>query len=377
MKERARFVISCGGTGGHLFPGFAVGEIMLRRGHEVTLCLAGRAVERSALPDWPGDLLFSGARQIPLRRPASAVAGLVRNAGATAGLLAAWRRRPPSALLAMGGYASLPPVLAARLLRVPVILHEANAVPGRAVSFLSRLANRTCLAFASAAGCLPRRQLAVTGMPVRTDLPGQPPLEGMQKDGFGLLIMGGSQGASSLNRIAVEAVSLLVASGMDDLKVVHIAGQKDACWVASYLRERGPRRVVVAPFIGQMGGAYASCDLAVCRSGAATCAELCLCGLPSLLVPLPGSVRDHQAANARDLQGQGAALCLEQKGLTPGALAGEISRLRAAPGRLAAMARAAAGLASPRAGERLADVMENEAKGSRTGSSRRQPDQTL
>lgn len=363
----ASFVIACGGTGGHVFPGLAVGHRLKTRGHVVTFCLAGRAVESSAIPDDAGECLNLNVRPVSWRHPVTAWRGLSGLAGAVGHLYRRWRHTRPDAVLAMGSYASLAPVLAARLLHIPVILHEANAVPGRAISLLSRLAYCTCLSFDHAADDLPGRRTRLTGLPIRADLNEQPPFDTFNAQGFRLLFMGGSQGARALNTRCVETVEQLVKNGMSDLAVIHLTGRQDAAWVRDRYRQAGLRQVIVEPFMREIGRAYASADLAVCRSGAASCAELCLFGLPAILIPLPSAVRDHQTANAHVLASRGAAVCLAQRVLTADALATCIRSLRQKPERLDAMRRAAQSLAHPEADRHLASLLEQVSRLDKSG----------
>ena len=271
------------------------------------------------------------------------------------------RRVRPDVVLAMGCYSSVPPVLVARLLGIPVVLHEANAVPGKAVTLLSRFARVTALSFAASASYLPGRRTLGVGMPVRTSLAGQPPLDGFvpvaaaTEKPFTVLVTGGSLGAHAVNDLACEALISLHRRGVA-VRVIHQCGPQDE----SDLQQRytaAHMDVQVYAFLREMGRAYASADLAICRAGAATCFELCLCGVPSILIPLPTAVRDHQRLNAEAMVQSGGALLRLQPGLTPEMLAADIDAIRTDPARCAAMRRALQQLAAPDAAEKLADLV--------------------
>ncbi len=348
-----RVVIACGGTGGHVFPGVATGQVLLGRGHAVSLWLSGqRSVENETLHGWSGPVFRTGARPLAWRTLPAFAMTLLR-------VSRELRRSRPHVLLAMGCYSSVPPVLAARLLGIPVVLHEANAVPGKALEFLSRFARVTALSFASTADDLPNRRTVCTGMPVRAGLLGQAPLDGLAPAAgiFTVLVTGGSLGAHAVNELACEAFILLQQRGVTGMRVIHQCGPADDASLRQRYDAAGVHAEVHA-FLREMGRAYASADLAVCRAGAATCAELCLCSVPALLIPLPSAVRDHQRLNAESMVRAGGAVLRVQSSLTPGALADEIAAIRSDPARRGAMRQALLALAAPEAAARLADQVE-------------------
>lgn len=307
-----KIAVCCGGTGGHIFPGLAVAEELRARGHEVVLWLAGRNVEGSAVAGWTGAVVtvraqgFSG---IGLRSVAAAFS-LVRSFFYCRRKLNESR---PAVLLAMGSYASVGPVLAARTLGVSVVLHEANAVPGRAISMLSRFAKVVAISDESSRRHLNRRRCVLTGFPVRKEIAGVTRQSG-SSDVFTVLILGGSQGAHAVNDVVSGALCELHRKGLN-LKVIHLTGLADEA-VMRLRYERAGIPHEVHGFLRQMERAYAAADFAVCRAGAATCAELAAAGLPALLVPLPGAPRDHQTANALAVRERGAADMIEQGKLT-------------------------------------------------------------
>lgn len=267
----------------------------------------------------------------------------------------------PAALLAMGSYASVGPVIAARLLGVPSILHEANVVPGKAVSFLSRFGATVALSFEAGSGYLPGRQTVFTGFPVRRDL-GKPSGERSPDSGqFTVVVMGGSQGAHRLNEVAVSSLCALHAEGRR-IRVIHLAGASDELRVREAYASAGVPNQVFA-FVKDIGMVYAAADLAVCRSGAATCAELAACHVPALLVPLPEARRDHQAANARELQALGAADVMLQNALSEESFRAYVLQCIEDPAKLGRMRAATAEASGVDATERVADLVEKTGRG--------------
>lgn len=286
--------------------------------------------------------------------------GLVRAVARSRGVM---KRNPPDILLAMGSYSSVGPVLAARTLGVPIVLHEANAVPGRAIAFLARAADAVAITFQTAAQALRHRRVVRTGLPIRPALlDGTAEPIGKRVGMFTVLVMGGSQGARQINRIASEALCRLHDRGVP-VQAIHLSGAADEGAVkAAYERHGVPHTVF--PFLKEMSRAYRAADLAISRAGASSCMELALFGVPCLLIPLPSARRDHQAANARELaQTGGADVCAEAE-LTVEWLGEYVERSRRDAGRRAAMSAALRGLALPDASETLAALVEKVGKGS-------------
>ena len=317
--------VSCGGTGGHMFPGLAVAAELRRRGHRVAVILSGRAVEaeraKADLPEGTEAMLVPVDPVSP-RRPRSLLK-LWRAYRSAVRQLRAFR---PDALLAMGSYTSIAPVLAARKLGVPVVLHEANAIPGSAVAHLARFAKTVCICFPHMQRFFPPgTNLVDTGLPLRAEF--SEGIGGSAADPakFSLLVMGGSQGARDLNRGIVLAFSeALAAWGRKAVpdRIVHLSGTRNedevrALWDASGLREAGVDIEIVG-FEHDMARRYAEANACVSRAGASSCFELALAGLPAILVPLPGLARDHQTRNAAMMVLRGAAVAFEQKKLLEG-----------------------------------------------------------
>lgn len=351
----AKYSISCGGTGGHVFPGMATGLALQKRGHSVALWLSGKAIESATRHAWPGQVIRINSAKLsfqPLRLPGT----LFTVSRAYFASLKALRQQRPQALLAMGSYSSLGPVLAARSLKIPVILHEANVIPGKAISFLAGLATTVAITFPETRKYLKRKTTVLTGLPLRREMaeaaaqrPGGPAR-------FTVLTMGGSQGARRLNELVPAALGRLRAAGLD-IAAIHLAGEKEKATVGNAYRQAAVPADVYG-FCSDMVAVYRQSSLAIARSGANSCLELALFGIPAILVPLPSSARDHQKANAVAMTEAGAAMMLEQDALSPALLADSIRMLAEDPPRLAGMREQARLRFSAGADEALADLIE-------------------
>lgn len=353
MTRSPNIVIMAGGTGGHVFPALAVADVLRSRGHQVTWIgtrqgLEARVVPAAGIPvEWidVGGVRGKGAAAL-LKTPFMLSRALLQ-------ALSVFRRLKPAAALGMGGFASGPGGVAARLAGCPLVVHEQNAVPGVTNRILSRLSRHVLEGFP---GSFPaKRHARYVGNPVRSAIAALPIPEERFKNRSGaarLLVIGGSQGARVLNQNVPAAVSLLQRGAVE---VVHQTGVKDAEAVTTLYREQGIE-ARVTPFIDDMAAAYAWADLALCRSGALTLAELSAAGLGALLVPFAAAVDDHQTENARFLVEQGAALLMAEASATPPALAAALKDLLQDRSRPLAMAKSARALARGDAAQTVADV---------------------
>ncbi len=350
IKEKKCYVVACGGTGGHIFPGLAVAQVLRKRGHRVSVWLAGRDIEAVAAKGWDGEKMATGARRLSLKSLPYLPRAFFR-------CLQGFNRLKPDALLAMGSYTSLPPVLAAQMSQIPVFLHEANSVPGKAVDFLSRFAVCTATSFKETAEWLQGRDVCCTGLPVRQNLSGKPRYDDVPEDAFVIFVTGGSQGAHRLNELIAQALILLKKDGEEKFFVIHQCGSADEEYLKEfYEKEDIPAKV--SAFIDDMGRAYATADIVVARAGASTCFELSALGKPAFLVPLPSAVRNHQHFNALSLVKSGGADEGIQNELTPRSLMRYLDSKMRNPTQLTHMAQAIKVLAVTDAAERVADEME-------------------
>jgi len=338
-----------------MFPGLATARALQGRGHRVEVWTGGKRIEDATRRTWDGPVVTipaEGLSASPLRLPRS----LLVLARVYCRCVAELRRSRPDALLAMGSYSSVGPVLAGRRLNVPVVLHEANVIPGQAIERLARFSNAVAISFEETRGHLRHPHLELTGIPLRRELDAAAAAAPAE---FTVLVMGGSQGAQRLNQIVPEALAHLHRSGLA-VRVIHLAGERDREAVQAAYAAAGLAHTVHG-FLADMASAYRAASVAVCRSGAASCAELALFGLPAVLVPFPQAARDHQRANALAVQQAGAGLLLDQADLTPERLAALLQPLAADPDRRRAMSRAARARALPDADQRLADLVERVA----------------
>lgn len=347
-----RVLIAGGGTGGHLFPGIAVAEELVRRtGAEVRFVGSEHGIERTAVPRAGFVVELLPVRG--LRR--EGVAGLARAAWqipwSFVAALRLVRRFRPDLAIGVGGYASFPAVLAAFACRVPIVLLEQNAAPGAATRALAPLARRVCVSFARTRELLGGRA-ELTGNPVRTIA--APGGEAPRRDGRGrvrVLVFGGSAGAHRLNEIVPQALARVPGP----LDVVHQTGAAERDAVAETYRRHGLEAAVHA-FIDDMISEYRRADLVICRAGATTIAELTAMGVAAILVPFPFAAGDHQRLNGQALVEAGAAEMILDRDLDPERLASAVRALVADPVRLAAMRERARSLGHPDATARVADV---------------------
>ena len=351
-----KIIVACGGTGGHAFPGIAVARELRARGHHVTVWNSGRSIEGPVMKSWDGPTFSTGAKQLSAKNVFANIFALIR-------CRREMKRQAPDALLAMGSYSSLPPVLAAAMLKVPVILHEANAVPGKAIDFLSRFAKRTALTFPSSESHLAGHPTAVTGLPVRAEIANGTRLEEVPPDMACVFVTGGSQGAHRVNELASQALVMVrdilaKENPPRGLFVIHQTGAADEesvlqTYVAAGLNAR------VRAFESEMPRAFASADIVIARAGASTCFELAAAGKPAFFLPLPTAVRNHQHFNAQYFVIGGGADAGDQNELTPRALARAIANRLLHPDELAKRAAKMKSLATPDAAARVADLVEN------------------
>ncbi|MBU4459242.1 MAG: UDP-N-acetylglucosamine--N-acetylmuramyl-(pentapeptide) pyrophosphoryl-undecaprenol N-acetylglucosamine transferase [Verrucomicrobia bacterium] len=361
-EQKLNVHLACGGTGGHIFPGLATGVVLRDRGHRVTLWLAGKDVETSAISGWDGPVRTVPAEGfssgLPGWRHVRASVSLLRASHACRRAMAGER---PDALLAMGSYASVGPARAAFSLDVPVVLHESNVIPGRAVVMLSRHAAAVAAVFEETRYYLPRSEISITGMPMRREMierhaqPSDKPPGGL----FTVLVTGGSRGAKRLNELVIESVRML-GRERRAMRFLHLTGKADESRVRAAYEAVGLDHEVHA-FTHDIASLYRQADLAICRSGAATCAELMLFALPGLLVPYPYAARNHQFANATAMAKHGAADMVEEKDLDCGWLAEYLAGMMKARVRLARMRAAMSRGGRTDAAEALADLVERMA----------------
>jgi UDP-N-acetylglucosamine--N-acetylmuramyl-(pentapeptide) pyrophosphoryl-undecaprenol N-acetylglucosamine transferase len=350
------WVIAGGGTGGHVTPGLALAEAIEARGDRVLFIGSARGLESRLVPEAGFELEVLPSEQVMGRDLQGRVRGALSILRSVASARRAIRAFDADVVVSVGGYAAMPSALAARTCGRPLFLLEPNAIPGRVNRLTAWLARSVFLGFDSARTQLPARvETICVGMPLRRALyaafaTNEPPRKPQRP--LHVLVFGGSQGAQQLNENVPEALSRLAVGSIE---VFHQTGEADREAVEARYAETGMSATVVA-FERDMPRRYRWADLAICRSGALTVAELALAGLPSLLVPYPFAADDHQAANARALEEVGAARCLDARPLDPDALTRAVAELVRAPEQLEEMRRAACALARPHAAEEIIDL---------------------
>ncbi len=351
-------LMTAGGTGGHVYPALAVASELMARGLRVEWVGTARGLEHRVVPAAGITLHCLPVRGVRGKSLWHKLVGLCFVL--VAGVQALWllHRLAPRCVVGMGGYVAGPAGLAAWLLRKPLLIHEQNAVAGTTNRMLAPLASQVVAAFPGAfgervghsvLGNPVRRQLVEAGAARHYDYDGQRPLR--------LLVLGGSLGAQAINEVLPHTVRAIRAGGRQ-LEVWHQAGQLHVGEVRQAYGELLGQDLRVDPFIEDMAAAYGWADLVLCRAGALTVSELAVMGCPSILVPLPHAIDDHQTANARSLSDRGGAVLLRQSDMRAEAVAASLLGYMAHPQLLVNMAAAAAAAATPDAAARVSDYCE-------------------
>lgn len=346
-----------GGTGGHVIPALAVARELRQRGHEVFFIGTERGVENRLAPreGFPLELIrIGGLKRVGVRRAASTLAQLPLSVLRSADIM---RARGTSAVFSMGGYVAGPPVLAALLRRMAVVLMEPNAAPGFTNRRIARYVSRALINFPETSIYFPKGKTELTGLPVREEFFALSPKP--HGGEFTLLITGGSQGSRRLNQAAQESWPLFRQAAFPIRFVLQtgqipfekLKGEFDASGLAGD----------VQPFIQDMPAAFAAADLVVCRSGAGATAELAAAAKPSVLVPFPFAADQHQLRNAEAFERGGAALLIRDEVFTGRKLFETVSELASNPHRLDQMAHSARRFARPGAARRAAEILEEAA----------------
>jgi UDP-N-acetylglucosamine--N-acetylmuramyl-(pentapeptide) pyrophosphoryl-undecaprenol N-acetylglucosamine transferase len=356
----ASVVIAAGGTGGHLVPALAIAAALERKepGVRISFVATARELDRTMIP--AAGYRVNTTSVAPFARSARGALGALSMLPATVQARRILRREHASVVVGMGGYPSLPVVAAARLGRVPALIHEANAVPGLANEAAARLTPNIAVSFAETAHLFRARAPRLVGLPLREAITSfdRDALRSEALSSFDLaagvptvLIFGGSLGASRLNEAAVGLAMRWCAR--DDVQMIVVTGMNHVDDVSARI-EPGKLTVRTLPFVERMELAYAAADVAVCRSGASTVHELAVVGLPSILVPLPIARRREQHANAQMLVGVGGATMIEDHDATPDILERLVDGLLADGEARARMADAARSVARPDAADEMA-----------------------
>jgi len=360
-------VIACGGTGGHLFPGIAVAEVLRARGHEVMLFVSEKEIDTLALST-RSQFQFEKLPTVGFPSFYSpAIFGFLRRfTESLARCRTIYQKFNPQAVLGMGGFTSTAPILAGRMRGISTFIHESNAVPGKANRITARIVRAVLLGFKECAPFFPKARTEVTGTPVRSELQRLDRHLARQRLGLRddlptLLVMGGSQGASGINQAMIKSLASLRDR---PLQVIHLSGARDERLVAdNYRREK--ISAFVAAFHHRMEEVYSASDLAIARAGAASLAELAFFGLPGILIPFPHAADDHQTRNGEIFAHAGAAVLLKESSIQEDILSRKIKELLDDPAKLRRMSEISARLARKDAADRVAATIEKYANDER------------
>jgi UDP-N-acetylglucosamine--N-acetylmuramyl-(pentapeptide) pyrophosphoryl-undecaprenol N-acetylglucosamine transferase len=353
-----KLVIAGGGTGGHLFPGIAVAEALkdIEPSAEVLFVGTERGIEVRAVPKagFALELIeVGGLKRVSLQKRMSTMWKLPKAIAQSRAILKTFGAQ---AVIGVGGYASGPVLVAARLMGLPTAICEQNSVPGFTNKVLGKLVKRVFLTFESSRSFFPANKSVMVGNPVRRSFRDAAVRASAQAEGAafqrGLVFtFGGSQGARPLNEAAPKALALLATTHA--VTALHQAGKDDVASVEAGYKDAGVA-AEVTPFIDDMVAAYRRAHVVICRAGATSCAEILALGVPAILVPFPQAADDHQTKNARDVERAGACVVLEQKDMTPETLAAAIGKVLADDAHRTALCAAARAAGRLDAGERIA-----------------------
>lgn len=365
---KTRFIVSGTGTGGHIYPALAIAKGLKEKypGSEVLFVGGNYGLESKLVPQAGFQLKTISAAGF---RRKFTLQNLTVLGKATISLLRAWqimRQFQPKVVVGTGGYVCGPVILAAALRNIPTLIHEQNAFPGLTSRLLAYFVRGIAVTFADSKKYFPRaRTLEVTGLPVRQELVNLPtqPEEARQQLGLPvkkrlILSFGGSQGAQSINRAMLQLLKILSAD--KEKHFLHVTGPSQYEDFVNQAQALGLKmtnngNITIVPYLNEMPLAMKAADLAICRAGASTLAELTAAGLPAILIPYPYAAGNHQEHNARSMVNQGAALLVREQELSGAKLAEIIGTLFDSPDILSSMARNSKKISRPQA---LADILE-------------------
>ena len=347
------FVMTGGGTGGHVLPALAVARELRARGHQVRFIGVERGMEAKLVPaekfpiDW---IEIGGLNRVGIKQTLTSLGELPFSVWQAARIL---DRAAPAAVFSTGGYVAGPVLLAAVWKRIPIVIMEPNAIPGFTHRHLARFVSRALVSFAETERWFPKGRTEVTGLPIREEffaVPAKPRAAVVT-----VLITGGSQGSRTLNRAAEASWALW---RRDKVRLIHQTGSRMYAELAPKFHESGMPGEI-AEFLTDMPAAFTQADIVVSRAGMGAVSELAAAGKPSILVPLPGASDQHQLKNAEALEVAGAARVVLDREMTGARLVEEVTRLIDSQGLLAEMASAAKSFGKPGAARRAADVLES------------------
>jgi UDP-N-acetylglucosamine--N-acetylmuramyl-(pentapeptide) pyrophosphoryl-undecaprenol N-acetylglucosamine transferase len=355
-----KVMIAAGGTGGHIYPGIAVANEIMRRdtSSEVLFVGTSRGLETRIVPEngFQLALIHSvGLKSMGIKDTVKGVMTLPRSFVESRRLLRDFR---PSVVVGAGGYVSGPVLMMAVVMGIPTLIMDSNALPGFTNRRLARFIDRAALTFNEALPYFGKKG-TVTGNPVRKEFFSVTP---KHRDGStSVLIFGGSQGARAINNAMIGALEHLNGT-RESMHVVHQTGEADFEKVRAAYQDLGWETADVRPYISDMVTEFEKADVLICRAGATTCAEIAAAGKAAIMIPLPTAADDHQRKNAEAMQNAGAVKMLAQDQLTPESLASVLTELANSPETIASMEKAARDLAREDAAEATVNIIEELAR---------------
>ena len=358
-------VIACGGTGGHLFPGLAVAEVLKSRGHEILLLISEKQIDATAVRDRREFRIEKiAAVGLPKLFSTQVLSFATKFVNGLAACRRIYRSFAPDAVLGMGGFTSTGPILAGRMAGLPTFIHESNAIPGKANRLNAWLSKKVLLGFEECARFFPDVAVEVTGTPIRNSL--RRPVDrkealnnlrlraGLQT----VLVMGGSQGAHGINEAVLAVLPWFAAR---PVQFIHLTGKEDENYVYERYQKAGIPAFVSAFYL-RMEEAYTVADIAIARSGAASLTEIAYFGLPTILIPYPFAAENHQLLNAEMFARHGSAEVLEESRVSGETLSSLIDQFLKNGARVRRAAEQPDALAPETAANRIAEIIERSRK---------------
>jgi len=355
-REKTKILIAAGGTGGHVFPGVAIAEALVKIMPQVQVIFAGTSngPEAQLVPEegWP--LIFVGSSSVHSGGAWNRTVVFLKAVLATFTCFGVLRKMKPRTVLGVGGFAAGPLLFAAAMMRIPTAIIEPNAVAGRTNRLLGRFVKKIFLGFNAAAKSFPASKTRVTGNPVRESVT---KVSRGVYDGSGpftILCYGGSQGAKHLNEVMMDSMQRLKGYA-ERIRVIHQVGKASSVEEVAYQYKKDGFEAEVFMFSPRMADFYSEADVAIARSGAGTVAELAAVKLPAVLVPYPYAVDDHQRANAQELVRAGGAVLIDDSDLKGADLAETLKEFMEHPEKLQSMSQALNEVGKPHAANKIAE----------------------
>ena len=349
MASPTRLLIAASGTGGHLFPAIALAQQL--PDYEIEWLGTAKRMETSLVPDeYPLNIIsVEGFQQKFSLKTLKISSGLMASVWQTQKLI---KEHHIDVVFTTGGYIAAPAILAARWQKIPAIIHESNYIPGKVTKFLSRWCDAVALGFAGTSKYLPQAETVHVGTPVRSQFLTPQPLDlDLPDDAVMILVVGGSQGAVSVNKLVREAATAWFNLGA---YVVHLTGQNDPD--ADSLKHPN---YISLPFSDNMAGLLQRADLPISQARAGAITELAFTGTPALLIPYPYAAEDHQTYNAQEYKDAGAGVVYQQSELTAEILQEQVAQWLRSPEQLQGMVEKAQALAVTDSADRLAELVRS------------------